>query len=243
MKVQLFITCLGENFFTPVLKDMVALLERLGVQCEMPEGQTCCGQPFFNSGFQTQTLGPARQWLKVFGRTQGYIVAPSGSCAEFVRHRYPELFPPGTPEHALAQDISRRTFEVTEFLTKVLKVTDVGACFPHKVTYHASCHLLRGLGLRDEPKQLLMAVRGLEHVPLPEEETCCGFGGIFSVVYPEVSRLMMVAKLHNIQATGAEYVVVGEPGCLMNIAGGLHQLGSPIKAVSLIEVLAAQVER
>jgi L-lactate dehydrogenase complex protein LldE len=178
--------------------------------------------------------------LKVFGRTPGYIVAPSGSCVEFVRHRYPELFPAGTPEHALAQDISRRTFEVTEFLTRVLKVTDVGACFPHRVTYHASCHLLRGLGLRDEPKQLLAAVRGLEYVPLAEEETCCGFGGIFSVVYPEVSRAMMLEKLRNIQASGAEYVVVGEPGCLMNIAGGLQRIGSPIKAVSLIEVLAAR---
>jgi L-lactate dehydrogenase complex protein LldE len=243
MKVQLFITCLGENFFSPVLKDMVFLLERLGVQCEVPAGQTCCGQPFYNSGFQTQTLGPARQWLKVFAHTQGYIVAPSGSCAEFVRHRYPELFPSGTPEHALARDISQRTFEFTEFLTKVLKVTDVGACFQHKVTYHAACHLLRGLGLRDEPKQLLAAVRGLEFLPLPEEETCCGFGGIFSVVYPEVSCAMMVDKVRNIQASGAEYVVVGEPGCLMNIAGGLHKIGSPVKAVHLIEILAAQGDR
>ena len=186
--VNLFLTCLGENFFSPVLKDLVTLLERLGVRCEVPEGQTCCGQPFFNSGYQTQAIGPARQWLKVFGRTHGYIVAPSGSCVEFVRHRYPELFPFGTPEHALAQDISHRTLEFTEFLTKVLKVTDVGASFPHRVTYHASCHLLRGLGLRDEPKQLSAAVRGLEYIPLPAEETCCGFGGIFSVVYPEVSR-------------------------------------------------------
>lgn len=240
MKVNLFLTCLGENFFSPLLKDLVSLLERLGAQCEVPEGQTCCGQPLFNSGYQTQAIGPARQWLRAFGRTRGYIVAPSGSCVEFVRHRYPELFPSGAPEHALVEDVRQRTFEVTEFLTKVLMVTDVGACFPHKVTYHASCHLLRSLGLRDEPKQLLAAVRGLEYIALPEEETCCGFGGIFSVVYPEVSRSMMAEKLRNIQATGAEFVVVGEPGCLMNIAGGLHQIGSPIKPVSLIEVLAAR---
>jgi L-lactate dehydrogenase complex protein LldE len=243
MKVQLFITCLGENFFSPTLKAMVALLERLGVQCEMPAGQTCCGQPFFNSGFRSRTIGPARHWLDVFGRTEGYIVAPSGSCAEFVRHRYPELFPPGTPEHALALETGQRTFEFTEFLTKVLAVTDVGASFPHKVTYHASCHLLRVLGLRDEPKDLLRAVRGLELVPLPEEETCCGFGGIFSVIYPEVSREMMTAKVRNIQASGAEYVVVGEPGCLMNIAGGLQRIGSPVRAVHLIDVLAARGER
>lgn len=237
---NLFLTCLGENFFSPLLKDLVSLLERLGVRCEMPEGQTCCGQPFFNSGFQAQAVGPARQWLQVFGRTRGYIVAPSGSCVEFVRHRYPQLFPPGAPEHALVVDTGRRTFEFTEFLTRVLQVTDVGACFPHKVTYHASCHLLRGLGLRDAPKQLLAAVRGLELLPLPEAETCCGFGGVFSVVYPEVSRAMMLDKVRNIHATGAEYVVVGEPGCAMNIAGGLQKIGSPIKVMSLIEVLAAQ---
>lgn len=240
IKAQLFITCLGENFFSHVLKDMVGLLERLGIQCEMPEGQTCCGQPFYNSGFQSQTVGPARQWLKVFGGTDGYIVAPSASCTEFVRQRYPELFAPGTPEHALAEATAARTYEFTEFLTRVLKVTDVGAAFPHKVTYHASCHILRGLGLRDEPKQLLQAVRGLEFIPLNAEETCCGFGGIFSVVYPEVSRDMMETKVRNIAATGAEVVAVAEPGCIMNIAGGLKKIGSPVRAMHLIEVLAAQ---
>jgi L-lactate dehydrogenase complex protein LldE len=239
VRAQLFITCLGENFFSPVLKDMVRLLERLGVQCEMPEGQTCCGQPFYNSGFQSQTLAPARQWLKAFGKTDGYIVAPSGSCAEFVRHRYPELFPEGTREHAIAKETAARTYEFTEFLVNVLQVTDVGACFPHKVTYHASCHILRGLGLREEPKTLLQAVKGLELIPLPEEETCCGFGGIFSVVYPEVSKTMMEAKVRNVVATGAQVVVVAEPGCIMNVAGGLKKIGSPIRAMHLIEVLAS----
>ena len=239
LKAQLFITCLGENFFSNVLRDMVAVLERMGVQCELPEGQTCCGQPFYNGGFQSQTVTPARNWLRVFGRTEGYIVAPSGSCAEFVRHRYPELFPAGTLEHAAALDTAARTFEFSEFLTRVLKVTDVGARFPHRVTYHASCHLLRGMGLRDEPKQLLRAVRGLELISLPEEETCCGFGGVFSVVYPEVSRAMMEAKVRNIEAAGAEVVVVGEPGCLMNIAGGLAKAGSRVRPMHLIQVLAA----
>ena len=239
-KAQLFITCLGENFFSPVLQDMVTVLERLGVTCEMPEGQTCCGQPFYNSGYQSATVGPARNWLKVFGPTDGYIVAPSGSCAEFVRHRYPELFKEGTPEHALAVETAARTFEFTEFLTRVLKVTDVGAAFPHKVTFHASCHILRGLGLREEPKQLLKNVRGLELIPLGDEETCCGFGGIFSVVYPEVSREMMENKVRAIQASGADVVVVGEPGCLMNIAGGLRKAGSSVRAMHLIQILASQ---
>ncbi len=243
IKAQLFITCLGENFFSPVLKDMVTVLERLGVQCEMPEGQTCCGQPFYNSGLQSQTLTPARNWLRVFAPTDGYIVAPSGSCAEFVRHRYPELFPEGAREHTQAVETAARTFEFTEFLTRVLHVTDVGASFPHKVTFHASCHILRGLGLREEPKQLLQAVRGLELIPLAAEETCCGFGGIFSVVYPEVSREMMAAKVRHIEASGAEVVVVGEPGCLMNIAGGLSRVGSRVRAMHLIKVLAAGGER
>ncbi len=239
-KAQLFITCLGENFFSHVLKDMVTVLERLGVAVDVPEGQACCGQPLYNSGFQSQTLGPARNWLKVFAPTDGYIVAPSGSCAEFARHRYPQLFAPGTWEHDAALDTASRTFEFTEFLTRVLGVTDVGACFPHRVTYHASCHILRGLGLRDEPKQLLAAVRGLEFVPLKDEETCCGFGGIFSVVYPEVSRAMMTEKVRNVEASGAEAVVVSEPGCLMNVAGGLRKAGSKMRAMHIIEVLAAE---
>jgi len=225
-----------------VLRDMVTVFERLGVECAVPEGQTCCGQPFYNSGFQSQTVAPARQWLQVFGRTEGYIVAPSASCADFVRRRYPEIFPAGTTEHALAVQAAGRTFEFTEFLVRVLGVTDVGAAFPHRVTYHASCHILRDLGLRDEPKQLLRAVKGLELVPMPDEETCCGFGGIFSVVYPEVSRSMMQNKVHNIMASGAEFVVVAEPGCIMNIAGGLRKAGSQIRALHLIQVLAAGTE-
>jgi L-lactate dehydrogenase complex protein LldE len=239
MQVQLFLTCLGENFYSPVLKDMVKILERLGVQCQMPDEQTCCGQPFYNSGFQSQTVGIARQWLKAFGKTDGYIVAPSGSCVDFVRHRYADVFPAGTPEHAFARDAAARTFEFSQFLVNVLNVTDVGATFPHKVTYHASCHGLRGLGIRQEPKKLLRAVKGLELVPLSSEETCCGFGGIFSVVYPEVSRAMMADKVANIQASGADVVVIGEPGCLMNIAGGLQKINSPVKAMHLIEILAS----
>ena len=237
-KAQLFITCLGENFFSNALKDMVRVLERLGVRCEMPEGQTCCGQPFYNSGFQSGAVAPARQFLKVFSPTDGYIVAPSGSCVDFVRHHYLELFPEGTPEHGRVKAIIPRTFEFSEFLVNVLQVTDAGAHFPHKVTYHASCHLLRGLGLRDEPKKLLRAVRGLELVPLNDEETCCGFGGVFSVVYPEVSKAMMEAKVQNIQASGAEYIIACDPGCLMNVGGGLRKIGSPIRALHLSQVLA-----
>jgi L-lactate dehydrogenase complex protein LldE len=150
------------------------------------------------------------------------------------------LFPPATPERQLAEEVAARTFEFTQFLVRELKVTDVGACFPHKVTYHASCHLLRGLGIRNEPKTLLRNVEGLELVPLPGEETCCGFGGVFSVIYPEVSKAMMEAKLRAIEESGAEVVVACDAGCLMNIAGGLERTRSRVKAIHLIEVLTAE---
>jgi len=242
-KAQLFITCLAEQFFPGVLRRMVGLLERLGVQVAFPETQTCCGQPFFNSGYQTQARELARHWLKVFGRTDGFIVSPSGSCVDMVRHHYPHLFPSGTAEHRLAEETAARTFEFTQFLVQQLKVTDVGARFPHKVTYHASCHLLRGLGVREEPKTLLRNVQSLELLPLASEETCCGFGGIFSVIYPEVSKAMMEAKVKSIQDSGAEAVVACDAGCLMNIAGGLRKANSPVKAMHLIEVLTAGREK
>jgi L-lactate dehydrogenase complex protein LldE len=239
IKAQLFITCLAEQFFPDVLKRMIGLLERLGVQVEFPEEQTCCGQPFFNSGYRSQARDLAVKWLKVFGRTDGFIVSPSGSCVDTVRHHFPELFPPGSAEHRQAEEAAARTFEFTQFLVQQLKVTDVGARFPRKVTYHASCHLLRGLAAREEPKALLRAVQGLELVPLPGEETCCGFGGSFSVIYPEVSKAMMEAKVRAIESSGAEVVAVGDAGCIMNIAGGLRKAGSPIRAMHLIEILTA----
>lgn len=238
IKAQLFITCLAEQFFPNVLKQMVALLEQLDVAVAFPEDQTCCGQPLFNSGFHAEVRPLARRWLDIFARTDGYIIAPSGSCVDMVRHHYPELFPEGTHEHEQALVVAARTFEFTEFLTRVLKPSDLGARFPYQVVYHPSCHLLRGLGVRDEPKKLLSAVRDLQLVPLPEEETCCGFGGTFSVIYPEVSQAMMQAKIRNIEASGAEFVVACDPGCLMNIGGGLIRAGSRIKAVHLVEVLA-----
>ncbi|MFN8470869.1 MAG: (Fe-S)-binding protein [Anaerolineae bacterium] len=237
---QLFITCLHEQFYPNALKGMVSVLERLGVQCEMPQAQTCCGQPFYNSGFQSRARSVARQWLAAFGETGGYIVSPSGSCVDMVRHHYLELFPDGDREHERVRQAVERTYEFSAFLVDVLGVTDVGARFPHKVTYHASCHGLRGLGLREQPRKLLAAVRDLELIPLLQEDTCCGFGGAFSVIYPEVSESMMVTKVRNIEATGAEVVVAGDAGCLMNIAGGLRRAKSPIRTMHIAEVLASR---
>jgi L-lactate dehydrogenase complex protein LldE len=157
-----------------------------------------------------------------------------------VKHHYPSLFREGTPEYQLAVDIASRTYEFTEYVVNVLKVTDLGAVYPHKVTYHATCHYLRELGRKTEAKALLNEVQGLEFVPLKEEETCCGFGGSFTVTFPEVSRSMMENKVNDIIACGADTVVMCEPGCLMNIAGGLHKAGSNIHAMHIIDLLAKQ---
>jgi len=239
-KAQLFITCLGDQFYTPTLKNMTALLGHLGVELVFPTEQTCCGQPLFNNGFEDKTRGVALNFMNVFSRSDAPIVGPSGSCVSMVKHHYPELFPTGTAEHALAQDIAARTYEFTEYLVNVLKVTDLGAAYPHKVTYHASCHYLREMGLKSEAKTLLGAVKGLELVPLIEEETCCGFGGAFTVTFPEVSRTMMENKVKRIIDSGADTVVTCEPGCLMNISGGLHKIGSAIRAMHIIDVLASK---
>ena len=239
-QAQLFITCLGDQFYTSTLQNMTHLLERLGVGLVFPNEQTCCGQPLFNNGFEDKTRAVALNFMRAFAKSDAPIIGPSGSCVSMVKHHYPDLFPTGTPEHALARDIAARTFEFTEYLVNVLKVTDVGAVYPHKVTYHASCHYLREMGLKTEARTLLNAVKGLEFVPLDEEETCCGFGGAFTVTYPEVSRSMMENKVKNIIASGADTVVMCEPGCLMNVAGGLHKAGSDIRAMHIIDLLVSK---
>jgi L-lactate dehydrogenase complex protein LldE len=239
-KAQLFITCLSDQFYTSTLQNMTRLLERLGVELVFPHEQTCCGQPLFNNGFENKTRAVALNFMRAFSKSDAPIIGPSGSCVSMVKHHYPELFPAGTPEHALASDIAARSFEFTEYLVNVLKVTDVGAAYPHKVTYHASCHYLREMGLKTEAKTLLNAVKGLELVPLNEEETCCGFGGAFTVTYPEVSRSMMENKVKNIIASGADTVVMCEPGCLMNVAGGLHKAGSDIRGMHIIDLLVSK---
>jgi L-lactate dehydrogenase complex protein LldE len=238
-KAQLFITCLGDQFYTSTLQNMTRILERLGVEVMFPAEQTCCGQPLFNNGFEEKTRPVALNFLHAFGKSDAPIVAPSGSCVSMVKHHYPSLFKPGTLEHQLAADIAFRTYEFTEYLVNVLNVTDVGAVYPHKVTYHATCHYLREMGLKKEAKTLLNEVKGLEFVSLEEEETCCGFGGAFSVTFPEVSRSMMEYKVNHILASGADTVVMCEPGCLMNIAGGLYKTGSKVRAMHIIDLLAS----
>jgi len=239
-KAQLFLTCLGDQFYTSTLQNMTQILERIGVELVFPPEQTCCGQPLYNNGFEDKTRAVALNFIHAFGKSDAPIIAPSGSCVSMVMHHYASLFKEGTPEHELAKDIASRTYEFTDYLVNVLKVTDVGAVYPHKVTYHATCHYLRELRLKTEAKALLNEVKDLEFVQLSEEETCCGFGGSFTVTFPEVSRSIMDNKVNDIVASGADTVVMCEPGCLMNIAGGLHKAGSKVRAMHIIDLLASK---
>jgi L-lactate dehydrogenase complex protein LldE len=239
MRVSLFVTCLVDQFCPEVALGVVTVLDRLGVASDFPAGQTCCGQPAFNSGCVDEARRVGRQFLRAF-RDAEVIVAPSGSCLEMAQRYLPSLFPPGSGERADAEAIAGRLHEFSSFLVDVLKVTDVGARFPHRVTYHDSCHLLRGLGVREQPRRLLAAVHDLECVPLAASDTCCGFGGTFAVKYPDISEAMGQDKLGNLARTGAEYLVAGDISCLLHLRGMLARQAFPAGALHLAELLAKE---
>jgi L-lactate dehydrogenase complex protein LldE len=228
VRVGLFIPCFIDQLYPQVGIAMVRVLERLRIAVDYPADQTCCGQPAFNTGYWDEARELANRFLKVFA---GYdaIVSPSGSCTAMTRNFYPELGVAVPP-----------TYEFAEFLVRKLGVTDVGARFPAKVTYHDSCHALRELRLKHEPRQLLRHVQGLELLEMTEAETCCGFGGTFAVKFPMISYAMDEVKCGSIQATGAEYVVSTDSSCLMQIDGYLKRQNIPVKTISLAEVLASQ---
>jgi len=237
VKVALMITCLGDIFRPEVGVATVRLLRRLGVQVEFPDGQTCCGQPFFNSGYPKLAQDVARHTIDVFERAAvDAVVVPSGSCAAMVKVEYPELFHEDAAWHKRATDLATRTHELSDFLVNVLGREDVGANYRGKVTYHYACHL-RALGLKDEAVRLIRAIRGIEYVPLDGLEDCCGFGGSFAVRFPEISGAIVNDKAQAIMRTGADVVVTTDAGCLMNIAGRLHRLGSGVRAMHLVELL------
>lgn len=231
MRVALFIPCFVDQLFPNVGQAMVTVLRRLNVEVDYPQAQTCCGQPAFNTGYWDEARELAQRYCDVFADADA-IVSPSGSCTAMVRNFYPDLLGKATKTTA-------NTFEFGEFLVRKLGVTDVGARFPAKVTYHDSCHALRELRLKDEPRQLLRNVRDLELVEMGEAETCCGFGGTFSVKFPMISYAMDEVKVTSIQKTGAEYVVSGDSSCLMQIDGYLKRQRLPIKTISLAEILAS----
>jgi L-lactate dehydrogenase complex protein LldE len=213
----------------------VRLLRRLGVEVDFPPAQTCCGQPHFNSGYHADARELARHTIRAFAG-HDKVVTPSGSCAAMVKLEYPELFHNDLVWHGRAEDLARRTHELSDFLVNVIGVEDVGARYEAKATYHMACHL-RGLGVTTEPERLLRHVRGLDYIPLERGDECCGFGGSFSVRFPGISGAMVQDKATFVEQTGAEVVVATDAGCLMNIGGCLRRRGSRARTVHLAEVL------
>lgn len=235
MNVALLVTCLGDALFPDVGVATVRLLRRLGCTVEFPEAQTCCGQPHFNSGYHDDSRDLARKMIRTFARYPA-VVVPSGSCAAMVKHEYPELFHGDRVWHDQAVDLARRTHELSDFLVNVLQREDVGARFPARATYHMACHL-RGLGVKDEPQRLLQSVRDLELVPLERFDECCGFGGSFSVRYPDISGAMVDDKARYAEQAQVDALISTDAGCLMNIAGRLRRRNSKLKVLHLAEVL------
>ena len=237
--VALFATCVNDTMFPGTPDAVRRLLERLGCTVVFPRQQTCCGQMFTNTGYFDEALGSVKTYLKAF-EGYDYVIAPSGSCTASVREQHPMLARrTGDPGFIREVDeVSSHVYDLPEFLVDVLGVTDVGAYFPHLVTYHSSCHGNRYLRLGDKPKQLLRAVRGLTLVDLPNEEECCGFGGTFSVKNSDVSAAMANDKARHVRETGAEYVVAGDNSCLLNIAGVLARQNAGVQAIHLAEILA-----
>ncbi len=238
--VQLFVTCIIDTLYPETGEAVVRVLEKAGVSVSFPPGQTCCGQPAFNAGMRSQARQMAIQTLRAFEDYPGPVVVPSGSCAAMIRHSYPELFA-GDPEWLpKALEFAGRAYELTEYLVDILGITDLGVQFDRCITYHSSCHLLRGLGVDCQPRQLLAAIKGAELVELPDTADCCGFGGVFSVEHPEISSAMLERKIANLESSGAEFVVACDAGCVTNINGGLHRKHKKPRAMHIADLLGKQ---
>jgi L-lactate dehydrogenase complex protein LldE len=227
MRVSLFVTCFNDAMFPGTGKAVVMLLERLGCEVTFQPAQTCCGQMHWNTGYQREAAHLARRFGEVFAGDK-VVVTPSASCAGMIRDAYPRL----------GVEVAPPVYELTEFLVDVLGVEDVGAYFPHRVTFHPTCHSLRVLRLADRPERLLRAVRGLELVPLPAADECCGFGGTFAVKNADVSVAMVADKIRHVRATSADVVCAVDNSCLVHIGGALSRLRSGVRVMHLAEILA-----
>ena len=235
--VGLFATCLVDLMRPVVGFASVKLLEDAGCQVFVPETQTCCGQPAFNSGDVPDTADIAQGVIETFEKFD-YVVAPSGSCGGMIKHHYPEVFADNTEWLARAEALSEKTYELISFLTDIMGVTSVPVTFDGNVTYHDSCSGLREMGVKEQPRTLLNTVDGLSISEGEETETCCGFGGLFCVKYPDISEKMVDTKVNDVVATGADTLLAGDLGCLMNIAGRIQRRGLNIKVRHTAEVLA-----
>ncbi|MCL6438860.1 MAG: (Fe-S)-binding protein [Rubrobacteraceae bacterium] len=244
MRAALFITCFNDTLFPETGIATVKVLERLGVEVDFPREQTCCGQMHFNTGYQREAIPLVRRFVEVFSPYE-VIVAPSGSCVGMVRELYP-MAAGLAGDAALAREVEAlapRVFELSEFLVKKLGTTDVGAYYPHRVTYHPTCHSLRMIKVGDAPLRLLEAVRGVDLVELPEAEECCGFGGTFAVKNADTSAAMLADKVANVLSSGAEVCCASDNSCLMHIGGALSRQRTGVKTVHLAEILASEEER
>jgi L-lactate dehydrogenase complex protein LldE len=236
--VQLFGTCLVESLRPKVGMAVIEVLERQNIAVEFPQGQTCCGQPAFNAGAWEDARAMARHTLDVLARSPAPIVVPSGSCTAMIVRHYPELFANDPKYGPIADSVSARTYEFSQYLVNVLGVTGLDAHGTERLAYHASCHLLRGIGVKDEPPRLLSRVRGAELVELQGSNECCGFGGFFAIKMSDLSGAMLKRKLDSIETSGAQTLVGCDVSCLLQISGGLHRRGSKIKTRHIAEVLA-----
>lgn len=239
MKVALFVTCLVDQFWSNIGTSCVAVLRRVGCEVEFDDRQTCCGQPAFNTGYRDEARQVARRFIEVFEESNAdAIVSPSGSCVAMVHH-FPELFTEEPEWFERARAIAARTHELSSFLIRILKIEDVGASWQGKLTWHDACHGLRDLNLKTEPRKLIRNVRGAEFIEIENAESCCGFGGTFSVKYPEISVAILDQKIEAIERAGVQAVVSGDASCLMQIGGRLSRKGSDIRVMHLAELLAA----
>ncbi|HLI06490.1 MAG TPA: (Fe-S)-binding protein [Ktedonobacteraceae bacterium] len=244
MRVSLFITCFNDTLFPQVGIATVRLLERLGHSVDFPEAQTCCGQMHYNTGYQREALPLIRRFVQIFGEAE-VVVAPSASCVGMVRDLYARAAA-WFDDQQLAADVaalSPRVYELTEFLVYRLGLEDVGAYYPHRVTYHPTCHSLRFLHVGDAPQRLLRAVHGIDFVELPEALECCGFGGTFAIKNADTSLAMLSDKLRHVLDTRAEVCVAADSSCLMHIGGALHRQRAGVRTVHIAEILATTEER
>jgi L-lactate dehydrogenase complex protein LldE len=241
-RVALFVTCLVDLHRPSVGFAAIKLLEAAGCEVEVPLAQTCCGQPAYNSGDRTTAQDLARGVLDAFHGFD-YVVVPSGSCGGMIAHHYPALFQDDPNLLARAEALGAKTYELVQFLTEIMHVDTVQAAYPGRVTYHDSCSGLRELGIKAQPRALLASVTGLDLVEMTDPEVCCGFGGTFCVKYPDISTRMVSDKTADIVATGADTLLAGDLGCLLNMAGRLSREGHPVRVRHVAEVLAGMTDQ
>jgi L-lactate dehydrogenase complex protein LldE len=238
MQVDLFIPCFIDQFFPQTGFNLIKLLENAGCTVNYNPEQTCCGQPAFNGGYSKETKKLAQKFLSDF-EGENVIVSPGGSCTGFIKNYYSSLFDLDS-EKEIARNLGKRMYDITDFLVNILKITDVGATFNEKITIHDSCSAVREYGLKNEPRTLLSNVKGLEIIELDERETCCGFGGTFSMKHTAISSAMVEQKVRFAVATGAKYITSTEGSCLMNIASYIQKNNVPITPIHIVDILSNQ---